>query len=427
MRIFFLLAILILIGGAWVGGKILHDAGYVLVAYDRWTVETSLWVAAAGQVILLVLFYLAARLLLGVTRSPSTVRQWLQESRLRRTTRNIAGGLREYSEGRWKNARKMLVRSAEDSEMPMINYLVAAWAADRQGDDAARDKLLSAAREATSDAELAVGITEARIMIERQDWEGARARIAELRAQWPDHPYLIQLQKQVCLAVGDWLGLSALLGDLKRFKVDNAEQRLELEKKVYTALLSKPEGLPPAGKTTEDRLREINEIWSTLPVNLRRVESIIIAYVEHLIVLGAEARAEVVLRNALKRRWRNELVRLYGLVQGEDCSKQLAMGETWLRDHPNNAILLLTLGRLSLRNQLWGKARKYLEASLGFLKTPEAYAELGRLLAFLGEKEESNECFRRGLEKMAGSLIDLSLPEGEYRAAAPVSAEFVEL
>ena len=52
---------------------------------------------------------------------------------------------------------------------------------------------------------------------------------------------------------------------------------------------------------------------------------------------------------------------------------------------------------MALRNQLWGKARDYFESSFKLLETPQAYVELGRLLAQLGQHERSSGYYERGL------------------------------
>ena len=38
--------------------------------------------------------------------------------------------------------------------------------------------------------------------------------------------------------------------------------------------------------------------------------------------------------------------------------------ESWLKQHPDDAALLLTLGRLCAQQELWGKAQSYLDASI---------------------------------------------------------------
>ncbi|MCY1380050.1 heme biosynthesis-associated TPR protein [compost metagenome] len=103
-------------------------------------------------------------------------------------------------------------------------------------------------------------------------------------------------------------------------------------------------------------------------------------------------------------------MRLYGLLRGRDPARQLQTAEGWLKEHPSDASLLLTLGRLCLRNRLWGKAREYFETSLSFRRDSETCAELARLLAQLGEVERSNQLFQEGLGLLDQRLPALPLP-----------------
>ncbi len=59
-----------------------------------------------------------------------------------------------------------------------------------------------------------------------------------------------------------------------------------------------------------------------------------------------------------------------------------------VEDAQDDPALTLTLARLCIANKLWGKARNYLDASLTVEPSADAYAELGRLLVFLGEQAE---------------------------------------
>ena len=117
--------------------------------------------------------------------------------------------------------------------------------------------------------------------------------------------------------------------------------------------------------------------------------------------LGGGAHAEKELAAALKKEWRAPLVRLFGLVEGPDASRQLKRAEGWLADHPEDPDLLLTAARLCLRNELWGKARSYLETVIALRPTPEAYQVYGRLLTQLGETDAAADAYRDGLGMVA--------------------------
>ncbi|MFT6402883.1 MAG: HemY protein [Pseudohongiellaceae bacterium] len=64
-----------------------------------------------------------------------------------------------------------------------------------------------------------------------------------------------------------------------------------------------------------------------------------------------------------------------------------------------------------MRNQLWGKAREYYQASILISPSAEAYGELARLLKSLGDNAESEQCYRHYSDLIGSSLIELPLPK----------------
>jgi HemY protein len=67
---------------------------------------------------------------------------------------------------------------------------------------------------------------------------------------------------------------------------------------------------------------------------------------------------------------------------------------------------LLSLGRLCKHNKLWGKARSYLNASIGIKPHSDAYKELGQLLEQLNEHSQAVECYHKGLLLAADEKMD---------------------
>ncbi len=120
--------------------------------------------------------------------------------------------------------------------------------------------------------------------------------------------------------------------------------------------------------------------------------------------------AESILRKTLQKSWDDSLAIRYGLLKPVDAGRQLLHAEGWLKERPGNGCLMLTLGRLALRNELWGKARDYFDSSLKIQATPEACAELARLLAHLNEHEASVQYYQQGLLLTANQLPELPLP-----------------
>ena len=64
---------------------------------------------------------------------------------------------------------------------------------------------------------------------------------------------------------------------------------------------------------------------------------------------------------------------------------------------PRDPHVLLCLGRLCKAEQLWGKAKEYLEQGVELMPSQAVYQALGEVLAELDEKEAATECYKKGL------------------------------
>src|SRR5690606_18301091 len=137
------------------------------------------------------------------------------------------------------------------------------------------------------------------------------------------------------------------------------------------------------------------------------------SYAQQLIDNQFPQEAEALVRKTLEKNWDPRLVHLYGLIPDPEPHQQLLSAESWLKKRPGDSLLMLTLGRLCLRNELWGRARNYFQTSLGLQEHPETCAELARLLAHLGEHQQSTEYYQKGLLLTTQKLPNLPQPGGK--------------
>ena len=393
-RFAFVLILLIAIVG-FLGWAIAQDPGYVLISYDRFRYESSFWIFL-GLIACLWLLAMVVHWVLGLLHtSGALVNPWSRRHRERRVSKASRSGLRELAEGQWTQALGHLRSAAEHDHQPLVHYLGAARAANELGEHEQSDELLRKAREREPESGLAVGLTQAQLQIARGQYGEARASLNALHSEHPRHPYVLTLLQQLYVQLEDWSALCSLLPELRKHRVLPSARLSELELLAWTAAIEQSGQTPAA--SNEDALQALNQKWQTVPSGLRSESLLVRAYADGLSRLGADAKAEEVLYVALKRQYDDRLVERYGRVRGQDPARQLANAEGWLKANPENAELLLALGRLSMRNALWGKARDYLEASLRFEHRPETCAELARLLAQLGDNERSNRLFQEGL------------------------------
>ncbi|MBV1787882.1 heme biosynthesis protein HemY [Marinobacterium sp. D7] len=410
MKRFFILLLILLLAGAWLGQLMVQDPGYVLLAYKETTIETSLWVLLLMAIIAFAVLHTLINLIARARTPARRMRSWRGQRNQRIAQNKTLKGLMALSEGNWWKAQRYLTRAAERSEQPLINYLAAAKAAHEQGDASAADNLLQKAREATPKAEVAIGIVQAQIQLARGQNEPALATLLHLKQLAPKHSYVLKLLKETYLRLNDWPGLNQLLPEIKRHQALPTEQIRKLENLAAQNLLKQSLSNQPAEADSKTRLQAVAHTWQSLPPDCTHDQQLIEQYSALMIEAGSSDEAEKMLREQIRRNWDEKLVALYGRIITSTPHKQLETAKGWLKKHEESPALELTLGRLSMQNQHWGAAIKHFERSIELQPGADAYAELGRLLNHLGERERAAAVATRGFELVNGSLPSLPLP-----------------
>ena len=383
---FGIIVVLVLFASAFAAHFLLADPGYVIINFRGYTVEMSVPVLLGIAVLLVVTIWLIRKIVLAPRRLGEAAGRY----RSARSGKKLTQGLIAMAEGNLARGEKMLGRSATTSDSPLMNYLQAARAAHLQGRDERRDEWLRLAYKETPEATNAVLLTQAEFQIDRGQKELALATLRRIDENSRDHAQALALLGRLYYELEDWDALQALLPRLRKNKqlkpglLDRWTIRIHKEK------------LDGARDATET-----DEIWKTVARPLKNDATLLEAYYTSLLRSGEHDRVEKELTSALKTQWRGKLVRLFGLVESSDTTRQLKRAEGWLKNHGDDPDLLLASARLCLRNELWGKARSYLETVINLRPTPEAYQEYGNLLNQMGEADAAADAYREGLGLVA--------------------------
>ena len=395
--------IIVLLVAAGLSLALMDEPGYVLIGYGQWTLETSVAVAVIAVVLLFVALYYALRSIAGLRNVPRRFRVWRQIKRGERARRFLSKGLVELAEGQWVGAEKHLLRYVNDSDTRLLNYLGAARAAQQQGDSERRDIYLQQAHNSMPEADVAVGLTQADLQMAQGQYEQALATAMHLQQVAPRHVQVLKLLAKLYRELHDWERLNDLLPELRRRNALDAADLEKLRGEVAR------ERLGVAARDGD--IARLKEVWRQIPRELRQNADLALTYAHNLRNLGDEVATERFLAETLNAIWDDRLVSLYGEVEGTNPARQLAHAEGWLAQHPHQAALLYTLARLSLRHQLWGKARTYLESSISAGASVAAYCELGALMERMGDSEQAMNCYRNGVRLVTGGEIALPAPE----------------
>ncbi len=405
MKILIFIALLLIVS-ALVTLFAAEDPGYVLITRTPWSVEMSLTTFAVLTVVSFAGLYLLLWLLKRLWNIPHGVTEWRLNRSTKKAREALTQGLVSLAEGNWSRAQSRLLSELQNSETPLINYLGAACASQALGNTEKRDEYIAKAQEVSPQDSLAIAMTQAHLYSWTEQHEQALATLSELRAREPKHAHILTLLVKTYLALRDWTSLADLIPNLRKNKVLSNEALDALELQVHSELLKL--SLP------SDSPELLKRAWNAVPKSLRQHPKLLAIYSAHLIKQNQMNEAETLLRDAIRRSWNEELVELYGRARADNPAAQLEVAESWLNGRPEDPVLLLTLGRLSRYNELWGKARSYLETSVNRRPTAETYWELGGLMEHLGEADKALEYYRHGLATLHATTVP-SLPPSATR------------
>lgn len=389
MRRTLLVLTLVLVGGGLLFWALDYQRGFILIAVGNQLVQISLWLALLA----LVVGWLGWRLVGVAARPARNAWRGHRQRRAARAQRAVMTALGDYYEGRWESARTGLVRSARRAEIPGLNYVLAADAAARLGEDKAAAALLAdAERELPADSP-ALTLARARLALRRREADEALDILRVGQARYPDHPQLLDLLRVELEARQDWAGLASLLPALRRRGSAGADLA-ELETRVHAGCLLAL-AQPVAGELRSARLKELADLWAQVPRARRGEVACLRAHARALVALGETGRAERELRRHLDRHWDPGLALDWAAALGDgEWRGHLAAAERWLREHGESWQLLVVLGRLCRQLELRGKSREYLERALRLAPRAEVHAELGETLSASGDQAGAVRCFR---------------------------------
>ncbi|STY28089.1 protoporphyrinogen oxidase [Legionella wadsworthii] len=381
-------AFFILLISVVLGIQLNKDPGYVLIAINHWTIETTVWVAILSLVILFIICYLVLRLIKKIARTPSTLTQWHSRRLAQKAQAITRKGLIEYSEGYWLKAKNHLIQALPNTDTPLLNYLTAARAAQKMGDNQLRDDYLREAQHSMPEAKIAVELTQAELQLANHQWEQALATLKHLHDIAPRHPYVLKLIMQLYQEVKDWPQLISILPDLKKYHVVNQQEFDTLQYNAYFYRL--------IDLIKQNHPDTVTNFIHSLPKNLANNPNITAEYIRFLIHNGHYTTANNLLRRALRKDLIPQLIELYSALPPDE--KQLAFAEGLLKKNTHSAKLYLCLGQLCMQQQLWGKAKYYLEKSNEIEPTALGYEAQGQLHEKLGEESLACRSYKMGLD-----------------------------
>jgi HemY protein len=377
------------------------NTGYVLFVAPPYRIELSQNAFIIIAVLAFLALYAVIRAGVRIARMPADVREGRRRRQLERVRAKQDAAIVALLEGRHGKARQFAEEALAVPQSTPVAALVGARAALETRDYATASAMLD--RPDTQATSLAVPrlMLAAEIALERGQPAEALARLAELRREAGLHTAAQRLELRALTAAGRSDEIPALVDQLVKRKVYDPQQGDLLRASAHADALS---------KLAHDAAG-LRAYWARVTENDRLQPKVARAAATSFMQLGSDREAAEIIARSLDRQWNSGLALLYADCRGPDPTRQLETAERWLIVHNQDASLLYALGRLCERQQLWGKAQTYLEASLALDNHWRAHVALGEMLATLDRPAEANAHLAAAL-KLALAELDRDFAAG---------------
>ena len=371
------------------------NTGYALLVWPPYRVELSLnlllVLLGAGFSVV----YLLLRFISGALGLPAKVRDFRARRRRENARSMLLDAVKAFFEGRYGRAEQAAASAMESGESPVLGAVLAARAAHELQHYEQRDGYLARADQlAPGDSAMRI-IAAAGMLLDERRFQDA---LLALKALPEKHTAALRLELKAQQQARNWEQTLPLIDQLERRGVFDAMQAGQLRRYAYAENLQR--------QALDGRALE--ECWQKIPTRHKREAKVAAAAAQCFTALGSCAQASRIIEQALEVEWNSNLVALYAECAGLDVIRQIERAENWLKTNPGDAVLLLVLGKLCMRQELWGKAQSYLEASLSVEPTYSAHLALAQLHEKLGNPDAVQRHYRESLGLASAQLKQLA-------------------
>jgi len=370
-----------------------YNDGFALLVWDPWRVELSL------NLLILLLFaaftvgYILLRGLFLTLGLPARARAYRTRKQQQEVTQALESATHLWFEGRFGHALQAAEKAWQTGLAPASAALIAARCAQRLGEPEKLALWLERARNGSPDAKAAALMIEAHAALSSGQAAQARELLQALQQDHGRHLAAMELELRASEALEDGEAMEQLSRRLEKYGNLTIEAARDIRRRAHRLALVRFHDTPT----------RLHEYVQTVPDEELELELVLQA-AERLHQLEQdELAADLVEMGLNAAEWSqgaSRLVRLYGMLDcpshaPEMLRERIARAEAWLQAHPDCSPLLLSLGNLCVRQQLWGKARSYLEASLALTPSRDAHLALAGLLEQQEEADVAQSHYRQ--------------------------------
>lgn len=388
-----LIILVALLSGLMFAPELSDNKGYLLISFDSYTTYETTIINASFIAVLFYFVLLAAEWLLRKLLSMSSfTKGWFGQRKTRKAQKNSLLGMIALLEGDFKQAQKLLSKSAEQSEVPGLTYIAAARAAQKSDLFNQRDDLLQLAS-AQPGCKLAAGLVWIELQLAAKQYENALATLNELTPLFPKNKQICQYYMQTYSALNEWGKLVNLINTQRKLSGLNDAEFESLELYAHQHLFK---------QLALDSGKLLADYWSkNTPRWMRKELSYQKAMLDAFIENNRAKRAQIFLLEQLNNQFSLPLLPYLQKIPLTECYAIIAFLEKKLKRSEGADYIHQALAYLQMKENHSSAAIKHLIESVKSLPDTKDFLLLANLLDEEGRNNEANQYYRLGLQFVA--------------------------
>lgn len=360
--------------------------GNVFIVVENYLLRVNLHLFVIGLIAAVVVLYLLTQLLFGLLATPERMSRFGSKRQSRKAAEALNAAGLAFFEGKYQEAEQAAAKVLANKEAGnnrILALMIGAHAADQSGNAELRQQYLADIARLPEKQQLSRYLLQAESALNQQNHAEVDTNLKAAAQINPRLTRLVQLQLRQAAAQGNALEILDKTDKLRRAGAMNESEAQGYTQHAYRSLLnmaSDNDSMKLALKRIPDHIKD-----GALSVEIaEKYES-----------LGLYAQAVNWVDNHYPRSRNAQLLPAFvesvRYLDEHAQRKAIDTADSWLKDSPEDAKLLLHLGELAFGQQLWGKAQSYLEASLAVAPSNAARLALAKVLDQTGNKQGATE------------------------------------
>lgn len=371
--VLFIVAVVIVLTGT-------HYNGNVFIVVEQTQIRINLHLFVGLVILLVVLLYVLLRIVMGLVHLPGQWTRWrVNHQRHQVETALNHAGL-AFFEGRFQFAEREAERvlgNKQGHNSRALALMIAAHSADQIDELAKRDRYLNEIAQLPEKQQLSRYLLLARSALAKHDNVGAKNALEAASKISPNLTQVAKLRLRYEWENGNPQGVLQQVDKLSRADALSESELQSYRHWAYQQLLTRAHD--PS---------ELKMSLKAIPADEREGD-LCVDIVKKYLQLGMYAQALKYVKKYYPVSFNPDLLPLFFEANQyssvKDQQKSIEIAEKWLQQRPQDPALQMLLGQLSYDQQLWGKAKSYLEACLQISNNNVARLLLAKVLEHSGQ------------------------------------------